>query len=132
MVPSTILCCLVAEDSIRFIPPNSKSFCEETRKSTNAASAAGSRHCRISEQRFRSGHSVPFYTMPQTVQAARQLFLQPGSPGDAGGVARRHALTEKFQQRELRELDGALVIFLAALVAHGQLLARQDAVLRIV
>ena len=70
--------------------------------------------------------------MPQTVQAARQLFLQPGSPGDARRIARRHALAEKFQERELRELDGASVVFFAALVVDGQLFARDDAVLRIV
>ena len=70
--------------------------------------------------------------MPQPVQAARQLVLQAGGPDDAGRVAGREALAKKFQERELRELDGAVVIFFAALVVDGQLLARDDAVLGIV
>ena len=38
MVPSTIDCCFVAEESIRFVPPNSREFCRGNGRSTDAAS----------------------------------------------------------------------------------------------
>jgi hypothetical protein len=95
------------------------------------ATTAGTSHCRIGEQKTGTDRFAPFYTMPETIQAAREFALQAGGPGDCNRVARWQALAEELEERELREFDCARAIFFATLVVNGQLFTGANAVARV-